>query len=221
VSPARAGTRLHPRVAAAAEGELPPWGRAGPARRAHMERVAALLNGWSRRLGLDGGERARWRALAFLHDCLKEAPESSLRPWLEPALADLPAPVIHGPAAAERLAADGVEDRELLDAVRYHTLGHPGLGRAGRALYAADFLEPGRDLRNDWRDGLRARMPGEMDAVVAEIVAARIVHLVEERRPVRPETVAFWNRLVREASGRGDPAAGGRAGETAPGSAPA
>ena len=98
--------------------------------------------------------------------------------------------------AAARLAGDGVEDPELLDAVRYHTLGHPRLGAAGRALYAADFLEPGRDLRNEWRKELRDRMPMHMDAVVQEIVGARITYLIGEGRPVRPETLAFWNSLA-------------------------
>jgi 2-amino-4-hydroxy-6-hydroxymethyldihydropteridine diphosphokinase len=161
-----------------------------------MDRVAELLDSWASRLGLSETDRQRWRALAYLHDCLKEAPEEALRAELGPPFDSLPGPVIHGPAAAARLAADGVDDPELLDAVRYHTLGHPRLGAAGRALYAADFLEPGRDLRNEWRKQLRDRMPEALDAVVKEIVAARITYLIGEGRPVRQETVAFWNALA-------------------------
>ena len=89
-----------------------------------------------------------------------------------------------------------MEDESLLLAVAYHTLGHPRLDDAGRALYAADFLEPGRNLRNKWRESLRGRMPGELEAVTKEILSARIVHLLRRGRTVQPETMAMWNSLA-------------------------
>ena len=187
---------LHPRVAAAAEGELPPWAHAGAKRRAHMERVARLLDEWAAGLSLPAVDQMRWPALGYLHDCLRDAPPEALRPLLEPPFDAFPGPMLHGPAAAARLAEEGVTDGELLDAIRYHTLGHPRLGAAGRALFAADFLEPGREHQPEWREALRARMPEEMESVVKEILRARIVYLVGEGRPVRPETMAFWNSMA-------------------------
>lgn len=181
----------------AADGELPEWAAATPARREHIARVAALMDEWAGALGLDAAERARWRAAAWLHDALRDADPEALRAQLGPEYADFPGPLLHGPAAAARLEGD--VDAEVADAIRYHTLGHPRLGRIARALYLADFLEPGRDFAVEWREGLRERMPKEMDAVLMEVVAARIRHLLEERNPVRPETAAFWSTLVREA----------------------
>ena len=183
-------------VARAARGELPAWACAGRERRAHMERVARLLLEWAAVLDLPDEERTRWAATAHLHDALRDADPEALRARVPPALSTLPGPLLHGPAAAEALRIDGVDDGELLFAVTYHTLGHPGLGRLGRALYAADFLEPGRDLLNDWRAALRARMPAALDGVVREIVGARIRHLVDTGRPIRSETASFWNRMV-------------------------
>jgi 2-amino-4-hydroxy-6-hydroxymethyldihydropteridine diphosphokinase len=161
-----------------------------------MARVAALLEGWAGALGLDREERTRWLAAAWLHDALRNADPEALRPRVPPPAAALPGPLLHGPAAAERLRIDGVDDGELLRAVAYHTLGHPGLAALGRALYAADFLEPGRDLLNDWRAGLRDRCPGDLPGVVKEILGARIVHLVGRGSPLRAETVAFWNAMA-------------------------
>jgi HD superfamily phosphohydrolase YqeK len=190
---------LDPIVVRAAAGELPAWARATQERRAHMDRVAALLGSWAGALGLDREERTRWTSLGYLHDALRDADPVDLRAHVPPALADLPGSLLHGPAAAERLRIDGVLDPGLLHSVAYHTLGHPALGPEGRALYAADFLEPGREgLRDDWRSGLRARMPDGLGAVVREILAARIVHLLERGRPVRPETVGFWNSMASE-----------------------
>jgi len=189
---------LHPLVEDAARGRLPGWAEASEARRSHMARVAVLMGEWSEELGLPDEERLRWLAAAWLHDALRDADPETLRSLVPPAMQGFPGPLLHGPAVAERLKTEGVGDGEFLLALAYHTLGHPGLGRLGQALYAADFLEAGRDLLNDWREALRAKMPEELDAVVRELVAARIVHLVERGSPMRPETVAFWNRLAWE-----------------------
>ncbi len=137
---------LHPVVGRAARGELPAWAVVSKERRQHMERVADLLGSWAEELGLAEAEGRRWRAVGYLHDALRDAPTRELRAGVPPKLADLPGRILHGPAAAERLRVEGVADGELLLAVAYHTLGHPALGTLGRALYAADFLEPGRDL---------------------------------------------------------------------------
>lgn len=188
----------HPLLARAARGELPAWSEATDARRAHMARVAALMGSWSEDLGLAEADRVRWVAAAWLHDALRDADPETLRSRVPPDMSLLPGPLLHGPATAERLREDGVTDDEILLALAYHTLGHPRLGTLGRALYAADFLEPGRDLLNDWRDALRARMPEHLDDVLRELVAARIVHVVERGSPMRPETVAFWNSMAGE-----------------------
>jgi 2-amino-4-hydroxy-6-hydroxymethyldihydropteridine diphosphokinase len=89
-----------------------------------------------------------------------------------------------------------VLDGELLVALTYHTVGHASLGTLGRALYAADFLEPGRAFLPEWRAGLRARMPQQLDAVTRDIVAARVNHLVDRGLELLPDTVEFWNALV-------------------------
>lgn len=185
---------LPPLVAAAARGELPEWSDVSEPRRAHIQRVAALLSDWAGQLGLAAEERDRWAAVGWLHDSLREVPPETLLAEVPPEFRDYPGPLLHGPAAAERLS--GVLDEEMLDAIRYHTIGHPRLGQVGRALYLADFLEPGRDFAREWRAELRGRMPAEMDRVLVDVLGARIRHLIEERRPIRPETAAFWSSLM-------------------------
>ncbi|HLU24859.1 MAG TPA: HD domain-containing protein [Longimicrobiales bacterium] len=182
-------------IEAAAAGRLPAWAEAGEARRAHMARVAALMDAWAEGLGLDGAERVRWRAAAWLHDALRDADPERIRGLLPPELRDLPPPLVHGPAAAVRLRQDGVADESLLRAIAYHTIGHPSLDRLGRALYLADFLEPGRTFDPGGRAALRARMPEAMDAVLATVVERRIAYLLVGRRRLRLETIQFWNEL--------------------------
>jgi len=188
----------HPILEAAADGTLPPWAAVGPTRTGHLERVAALLDSWAQGLGLDDRERRRWRSAGFLHDALREADPEKLRERVPPDLAALPRPVLHGPAAAERLRIEGVGDGELLHAVAFHTIGAPALGRLGRALYSADFLEPGRSFLPDWRASLRGRMPQDLDSVCREVAGARIRNLLERGSSLPSQTVGFWNTLAQE-----------------------
>lgn len=186
----------HPVVERAADGQLPDWAELDEKRRRHVERVAGLLEDWAIAAAVPTGERTRWIAAGYLHDALKGASAAELRALLAGDGREFPEPLLHGPAVAARLRADGVDDEDLLTALAYHTLGHPDLGRTGWALYAADFLEPGRNDMKEWRAALRARMPGGMAEVVREIVSARILHLLERGLPLRWETVEFWNRMA-------------------------
>jgi 2-amino-4-hydroxy-6-hydroxymethyldihydropteridine diphosphokinase len=185
-------------VERAARGEVPIWAEATPERREHLRRVAGLMASWSPGLTTSDEDGLRFVAAGYLHDVLRDAEPESLRRQVPPRLATLAGPLLHGPAAAERLRLEGVEDGELLNAVAYHTLGHPRLGVLGRALYAADFLEPGRTFLNEWRANLRSRMPTDLQGVLREILGARIAYVTDQARPLRPETVGFWNSLATE-----------------------
>ena len=189
---------MHPLVQAASTGTLPEWAVASPTRRAHMARVGDLLGAWSEALALDDCDATRWRASGYLHDALREVAPGELRPRLPVALAGWPDLLLHGPAAAERLRVDGVLDGELLEAIAYHTVGHAGFGRLGRALYAADFLDPERPFLAEWRAELRGRMPHDLDGVTFEILRARMAHMLERGLTILPRTVAFWNVLAEE-----------------------
>ena len=183
---------------AAAEGRLPTWARVGEARRAHIVRVAGLMEQWAAALDLPPAERRRWRAAAWLHDALRDAPAADLAPLAGADFDGLPGSLLHGPAAAALLRREGADDVQLLHAIAFHTLGDASFETLGRALYAADFLEPGRSFLPAWRAVLRARMPAALDEVVTSIVGARIDHLLACAHPVHARTIGFWNRLAEE-----------------------
>jgi len=113
--------------------------------------------------------------------------------------APLPDPTAHGPAAADRAAADGERDRGVLDAVRYHTIGSPDWDDVGRMLYLADFLEPGRDQKvAPDRAELARRVLRDRDGVLREVARRRIEWVLRSGWPLPASTVAFWNALVKK-----------------------
>ena len=161
---------------------LPGWAVAGPERRAHVERVAALMDQWAVVMRVPERERSRWAKAAWLHDALRDAPAAD--------------ELAHGPASAERAATEGESDRGVLDAVRYHSLGFAGWDDVGKMLYLADYLEPGRRFEREARAALAARVPLERDAVLLEVTRRRIEWTVRSGWPLSPETVEFWNSVV-------------------------
>ncbi len=188
---------LHPALARAADGVLPDWARVKKEkRRAHVGRVADLLEEWARSRDLDEDDVARWRAAGLLHDSLHDADPEQIRALVPLEFKDAPGKLLHGPAAAERLRRDGVEDQELLLAITWHTLGHENFGPLGKALYLADYTEPGREYETEQLAEWRERVPADMDAVLREVAAHRIGRSLMKGRPLMPQTLAFWNAML-------------------------
>lgn len=191
---------MHPLIEAAGRrGELPVWAELNDHRRAHVERVAALLALWAETLGLSENEQIRWRAAGRLHDALKDASTTNLRELVGDD--SWPDPLLHGPAVSARLAREGVEDDEFLLAVAHHSVGHPLFGALGEHLYLADYLDPGRPETGD-RQAFRDAMPAGKDDVLPRVIRRRIEYQLAEGRPVLSASVDFWNRTV--ASNRTD-----------------
>lgn len=171
---------------------LPAWAQVSAQRLAHIERVAALLDGWAGTLGLDAAERAAWGDAARWHDALRDAPEATLRELTGDRAS--PAALLHGPAAASRLAADGEQREPLLAAIRWHTVGCAEWGRVGRALFLADYLEPGRRFDRERRAFLARQLPHDFDGVFREVLRDRLGWALREGRTLFPATVELWNR---------------------------
>jgi HD superfamily phosphohydrolase YqeK len=174
--------------------ELPEWAVVGEKRRAHIARVTALLDEWAERLKLAADEAQAWHDAGRFHDALRDADEPVLRA-LAGDRSDYTTEMLHGPAAAARLAQDGETRVELLDAIRHHTVGSCGWKRLGRALYMADYLDPGRKFSRSDRAFLAAQVPHDFDATFRQVVRARLEWSLREGMHLYPEAVLLWNSV--------------------------
>jgi HD superfamily phosphohydrolase YqeK len=177
----------------AAELELPAWGIASSKRRAHIARVIELASSWADAMRIDQAERDAWRDAARWHDALRDASETQLR-TIVPHL-DWPASLLHGPAAATRLAEDGERRTSVLEAIFWHTAGSARWDRTGRALYMADFLEPGRQFERKERARLAANVAGDFDRTFRDVVKMRLGERIASGEQLRVETAALWNSV--------------------------
>lgn len=174
---------------------LPSWAQVSDKRRAHIGRVTALIDEWAAHLKLKQAEALAWHDAGLLHDALRDAPEATLRE-LGGDLPGFTLEMLHGPASAEYLRRHGETRTELLDAIRYHTVGSCSWARLGRALYMADYLEPGRKFSHADRAYLASQVPHDFDSTFRQVVRARLEWSLREGMQLYPETVRLWN-LVR------------------------
>jgi HD superfamily phosphohydrolase YqeK len=172
---------------------LPPWAVVSEKRRAHIARVTGLLEQWADALGLEADERTAWRDAGLWHDALRDADEPTLRALTGDQAR--PYGMLHGPAAALLLERAGERRTDMLDAIRWHTAGHAEWARVGRALYMADFLEPGRSFMQADRAFLANRVPEAFDGVFRQVVRLRVEWTIREGKSLSPETVALWNAV--------------------------
>jgi HD superfamily phosphohydrolase YqeK len=161
---------------------------------AHIERVAELAARWAEEMGVPDNERHRWLRAVWLHDALRDASPDELAKWASSAAG--PAELRHGPASAARAKAEGETDRGVLDAVRYHSLGLAEWDMVGRILYCADYLEPGRESKQEWRSELARRLPQNPREVLRAVASARLSKLISTGWPIPEPTFRFWNSLA-------------------------
>lgn len=160
-----------------------------PGRESHTAGVVKMAAELAQRYGVDV-DRAETAAL--FHDIFRylgeraEAflPESGIKPE------DYPnANLLHGPLAAAYLQQKlGITDREVLDAVWYHTTGRPGMGLLEKILFVADKCEEGR--RYPGVETLREAVRQDLDQCVLLILRQSMAHLKEKGEAADPMTEA-------------------------------
>lgn len=103
-----------------------------------------------------------------------------------------------GAAAAER--EYGIEDKDILNAIRYHTTGRPGMSRLEMIIYLADMTEPNR-VYYEGLDKIRELSYYDLKGAVAEALNETISFNRERGRIVHPlslEAFEFYKNFREE-----------------------
>lgn len=96
-----------------------------------------------------GADPQKAETAALFHDMFRSTPVDILNMYvrqleLPPVLLDN-ANLAHGPIAAIIMQRDyGIDDSDILNAVRYHTTGRENMSLLEKIIYLADAIEPGR-----------------------------------------------------------------------------
>ena len=167
-----------------------------PERRAHSLRVAELAAARGVKLGIS--EKKAIQAALF-HDCAKNLTADS--PYLdgfvlEKEWGEVPQEVWHqyaGAYVAEKHF--GIMDKEVLDAIRYHTSGRPNMCELGKLIFLSDMLEAARSYKGV--DELRALFwqGNSLDACLEEALYQTLLFLQTKKSKIYPLTEAAYGYM--------------------------
>ena len=199
--PGAAGPFIHPELVEGANDEFRERFESLPGKlRAHIFRVRDVGLDLAARHGIDE-ERAELAILG--HDVARAAKKSEIlrqadRFGLSPLDIERKAPVtLHGPVGAELLHhEDGLDDDEILDAVRYHTTGHPSLTPLGLLVFIADKLEPNKLKTYPYQQELQHIANESLQQAVLEFLCRESALRLQRRKPIHPASVATINALL-------------------------
>ena len=87
-----------------------------------------------------------------------------------------------------------ITDIDILNAVRYHTVGHQYMTPLEQIVYMADYIEPGRSF--DGVDDARKITMNNLRDGVAYQTKQTLAYLVAHNKPVFPQTIVTYNSWV-------------------------
>lgn len=136
---------------------------------------------------------------AVLHDYAKFRPEAEMRRWIN--YSKLPKDLLlynhviwHGPVGALMLQYEqGIDNQEVLTAIRYHTTGRPHMELIEQILFVADYIEPARDFPG--LEEIRNMAFKDINQTTLLVLRNMIRFLITKGQDVYPDTFNAYNEF--------------------------
>lgn len=168
---------------------------------AHIDRVVALADELATRHYLDV---AQTRLAAQGHDLLRAVPTAGLLARAEerglaidPVERDVPV-ILHGPLGALELEERfGLGDRTVLEAIRWHTTGHPDYTPESWAMFIADKVEPSKVSATPELQRVLDLARDSLEAAALAYLDFRIAGATEKGQQIHPMANLTRNALLR------------------------
>lgn len=139
----------------------------------------------------------------LLHDYAKGMPAPELlkiavaHNLLEDEVDSLVPDLLHAPVGAFLLRSElAIDDEEVLQAVKKHTLGALRMSDLDKIIYLADMIEPGRDFPGLER--LKCLAWRDLDEGMLFGLESTIKYCLDEHRILHPLTVRVRNYFLQE-----------------------
>lgn len=85
----------------------------------------------------------------------------------------------------------GIEDKEILEAINWHTTGKPNMTLLEKILYIADYMEPNRDRAPHLKE-IRELAFTDLDACLLKILSGTLTYLRSKGSIIDPQTEATF-----------------------------
>ncbi|MGO1059014.1 bis(5'-nucleosyl)-tetraphosphatase (symmetrical) YqeK [Planococcus sp. FY231025] len=165
----------------------------------HVIGVMATATELARRFGVP---EPKAQVAAILHDVAKFADRDWMKSIIikenmDPLLLDYHAELWHAPVGAYVASYEfGVQDEDILNAIRYHTTGRAGMSDLEKIIYIADLVEPNRKFAGV--DELRQLKEQGLDVMMEASIKHTIEFLVSKNQPVYPDSLKCLNDFTKQ-----------------------
>lgn len=103
--------------------------------------------------------------------------------------------LLHGYVGAHLAESEfGIKNKEILEAIKYHTTGRRNLGLLAKIIYIADAIEPGRDYPGV--DELREIVKKDIDGALLEEVDRKLKYLLKLESIIHLNSVDMRNWII-------------------------
>ena len=177
--------------------------RLTPARFEHTRQTARLALELAVRYGADLQKTA---TAALLHDAARDLGPRALSAYVRKARLRVPALketlqkaplLLHACVGADMAAKKfGVKDRDVLSAIRSHTLGCVSPGLLDKIMYVSDLAAADRGFHE--ARAVRELAFIDLDAAYAAAAYVKLVYVFKTGGWTHPESVKVWNSLLKE-----------------------
>ena len=109
--------------------------------------------------------------------------------------------LLHAKLGAYLAKADyGIDDEEILDAIRWHTTGRPEMTQLDKIIYIADYIEPNRNQAPNL-DEIRRLARVNLDECLYTILKATLAYLETKKDVIDPmteQTYLYYKKLLNK-----------------------
>ena len=93
----------------------------------------------------------------------------------------------------------GIDDRDIIRAVRYHTTGRSGMSLLERIVYLADYISADRNYNGV--EDMRRLCKSDSDEAILYALTFGILDLVSKGRVIHPDSIDLYNEVIIKKQG--------------------
>ena len=94
----------------------------------------------------------------------------------------------------------GIEDEEIIDAIRFHTSGKPNMSLLGKLVFVADMVEEGRNYEGvEYLRELYNK--SDFEFCFKECLREEYIHLLNKKGDIYSKTLDAYNYYINKKEG--------------------
>ena len=165
----------------------------------HTEGVALTAKNIAKKMGVN---IKKAELAGLLHDYAKGINENKLvelvkkSEWKVDNIEENLPSVLHAPVGAFLVQNKyDIMDKDILEAIRFHTIGSPHMGKLALIIFIADFIEPNRNYPNV--NKLRKKMnKSTLEEMTVIVCDQSIKYNINKGRIIHPNTLLLRNEYL-------------------------